>query len=50
MTACCCRLTHPENTRKKNASGGGNGAMAEACPDARHRFKDDVDSAEFPET
>ena len=32
MTACCCRLTQPENSRTKNARGGGNGSMAEACP------------------
>ena len=32
MTACCCRLTQPANSRKKNASGGGNRSMAKACP------------------
>src|SRR5262245_8861951 len=32
MTACCCRLAQPANSRQKNASGGGNGSMAKACP------------------
>jgi hypothetical protein len=32
MTVCCWRLTHPENSSKKNASGGGNGSIPKACP------------------
>src|SRR5215472_7652182 len=39
MTACCCRLTQPEKSRQKKASGGGNGSIAKAClrgyPDSR---------------
>ena len=31
MTACCCRLTQPENSRSRKASGGGSGSMAEVC-------------------
>src|SRR5215472_15641802 len=49
MTACCCRLTHPANSKKKKASGGGSGSIAEACPDARPRFKGHLDWAEFPD-
>jgi CheY-like chemotaxis protein len=39
MTSCCCRLTHPETSRSKNASGRGSGSIVEAClrgdPDSR---------------
>ena len=30
--ACCCRLTQPKNSRRKNASGGDSRSIAEACP------------------
>jgi hypothetical protein len=35
MKACWRRLTQPEKTRSKKASGEGSESMAEACP--RHR-------------
>jgi hypothetical protein len=31
MTACWFRLTQPENSSRKKASGGGTGAMAGVC-------------------
>jgi hypothetical protein len=42
-------VTHPANSKKKKASGGGSGSIAEACPDARPRFKGHLDWAEFPD-
>ena len=45
---CCCRLTHPANSSLKNASGGGNGAMAERVREALLMFND-VDWAESQE-
>jgi hypothetical protein len=52
MTACCCRLTHPEKSRKKKASGRGNGSIAKSAPEG-WRFKEliswGVDWAEVPE-
>src|SRR4029453_18469773 len=32
MTACCWRLTQPENRRRKKASGGGNASMGPQLP------------------
>src|SRR5262249_38014007 len=32
MTACCCRLTQPANSRTRKASGGGSESIAQACP------------------
>jgi cytoskeletal protein CcmA (bactofilin family) len=43
------RVTQPENSRKKNASGGGNGSMCGSVPEALSGFKDDCDEAEFPQ-
>jgi hypothetical protein len=31
MAACWCRLTQPENSRRKKASGGGSRPMTGAC-------------------
>src|SRR6266852_559221 len=56
MTACWCRLTQPEKERRKKASGGGSGSMAEACPRGRPgsrgaslRYRRPADQAEVPE-
>jgi hypothetical protein len=46
---CVTRVTHPEDSRHKKASGGGNASMAEVCPRRCPPFKVDVDSAEFSE-
>ena len=39
MTACCCRLTQPETSRSRKASGRGSESMAEACRSGATRFK-----------
>jgi hypothetical protein len=36
----CCRLAQPENSRRKKTSGGGSGAMAEACLRAGRGFNE----------
>ena len=39
MTACCCRLTQPETSRSRKASGRGSESMAEACRRGATWFK-----------